>query len=231
MWKDRTKLLISENGTSILDNAHVAIVGVGGVGGFTAEMLVRAGIGNLTIVDFDKVDETNINRQYVANVETVGRLKTEVLKEMLLKINPNCNINAVAEKICKENLDKIIKADEFDIVVDAIDSVTDKVELIYYCESHKIKIVSAMGAGNRIDIPSFKIVDIYKTSNDGLAKVLRKKLREKGVKKLDTVLCETVAQKIDKRESAVGSISYYPAMCGCVLSAYVVQELLKNEAK
>ena len=127
----------------------------------------------------------------------------------------------------KENVEKILTMHKFDYVIDAIDNVTDKIELICFCKSYGLNIISAMGAGNRIGIPNFKVMDIYKTSNDGLARVLRKKLRENGVTKLDVVISDAVGLKIDKREQSVGSISYYPAMCGAVLSAYVIEKLTK----
>ncbi len=227
MWNDRTKLLIGENGASKLENSSVAVIGVGGVGGATCELLVRAGLGNITIVDFDLIDETNINRQILANVDTVGKVKVDVLEQMIIKINPKCNINKVNAKLSIDNIDEILGKRHFDYVVDAIDNVTDKIELICFCKEHGIKIVSAMGAGNRVGIPNFKISDIYKTSNDGLARVLRKKLRERQVESLDVVICDSAAQKIDKREHSVGSISYYPIMCGAVLSAYVIENLIK----
>lgn len=227
MWNDRTELLIGETGVEKLRKSRVAVIGLGGVGGYTCQMLVRAGLGNITLVDFDVIDETNINRQVVANTKTVGCLKTEVLAEMLQDINPKCNINVVNEKLCKDNLERILTAESCDFVVDAIDNVTDKIELICFCKAKGLKIVSAMGAGNRVGIPTFKVVDIYKTCNDGLARVLRRKLRERSIPSLDVVTSETVAQKIDKRQNSVGSISYYPAMCGCVLSAYVIDNLLK----
>ena len=226
MWNDRTKLLVGQEGIEKLEKASVAIIGVGGVGGYVCHMLARAGVGRITIVDFDKVDETNINRQVVANAKTVGKLKTDVMKKQILDINPQCKVTVFANRLDAEFAQKLFEQ-KFDYIVDAIDSVADKVDLI--CESIKreIPIVSAMGAGNRKDIPQFKVCDIYKTFNDGLAKVMRKKLREKGVKKLDVVTCDTPAQKIDKRKNAVGSISYYPAMCGCVLGAFVINQIIK----
>ena len=227
MWNDRTKLLIGQSGLEKLEKSNVAVVGIGGVGGYVCEMLVRAGVGRLTIVDFDTIDETNINRQLVANTETVGLLKTEVMEKMLKKINPQCKIMVKNVQLSKENVGRIIGTEKYDFVVDAIDNVTNKIDLICFCKENGIKIVSAMGAGNRFGIPNFKVTDIYKTSNDGLARVLRKKLRERGVSSLDVVISEETAEKIDKKTMSVGSISYYPAMCGCVLSAYVVQNLLK----
>ncbi len=221
MWLDRTKSLLGENGIKKLQNASVTIVGVGGVGGEVAVLLARAGIGRLRLVDFDVVDETNINRQAVAYTNTVGKKKTDVLAEIIKKINPNCLVEAISKRLTKENVGELL---ENSFVVDAIDSVQDKVELIDYAIKNNLQIVSAMGAGNRFDYPYFKVVDIYKTSNDGLAKVLRKKLKERGVKKLHVVAPESVAQKI----SPVGSISYYPVACATVVSAYVVNQVLSN---
>ena len=221
MWLDRTKSLLGEDGIKKLQNASVTIVGVGGVGGEVAVLLARAGVGRLRLIDFDVVDETNINRQAVAYTNTVGKKKTDVLAEIIKKINPNCLVEAISKRLTKENVGELL-GDFF--VVDAIDSVQDKVELIDYATKNNLQIVSAMGAGNRFDYPYFKVVDIYKTSNDGLAKVLRKKLKERGVKKLQVVAPESVAQKI----SPVGSISYYPVACATVVSAYVVNQILSN---
>lgn len=225
MWKDRTKALIGENGVKKLEDSHVAVIGVGGVGGYVCLMLARAGVGRITLVDFDRVDETNINRQVVANVNTVGMLKTEIMKNMILSINKDCKVDIFSERFCAQFADKLF-SNKFDYVVDAIDSVSDKIELIVYCKHHDINIISAMGAGNRIDIPHFKVMDIYKTSNDGLARVIRKKLREQGIEKLDVVTSESPAIKNDENKNIIGSISYYPAMCGCVLSAYVINKIL-----
>lgn len=221
MWLDRTKSLLGEDGIKKLQNASVTIVGVGGVGGEVAVLLARSGIGRLRLIDFDVVDETNINRQAVAYTNTVGKKKTDVLAEIIEKINPSCLVEAISKRLTKENVGELL-GDAF--VVDAIDSVQDKVELIDYATKNNLQIISAMGAGNRFDYPYFKVVDIYKTSNDGLAKVLRKKLKERGVKKLQVVAPESVAQKI----SPVGSISYYPVACATVVSAYVVNQILAN---
>lgn len=221
MWTDRTELLIGKDNLEKLKNAYVTVIGLGGVGGITAVMLARCGIGRLRLVDFDKVDETNINRQVVANTKTVGKNKTDVLEEMILDINPSCKVEKFSTRLTKESIYNLISNDTF--VVDAIDSVKDKVELCDYCYKNEIPIISAMGAGNRYDLPNFKVLDIYKTSNDGLAKLMRKLLRERGVKKLNVVACESVAEK----KVPVGSIAYYPTMCGCVICAYIVNELIK----
>ena len=225
MWTDRTKILIGEAGLKTLEKSSVAVIGVGGVGGYVATSLARCGIGNLTIIDFDTIDETNINRQVVANAKTVGKVKVDVLKEMLLSINPKINVEAIQKRISKDNLTDILSS-KFDYVVDCIDSVADKVELICFCKQNGLNIISAMGAGNRVDIPNFQVVDVYKTCNDGLAKVMRKKLRERGVDALDVVTSSQMPLKHEQSE--VGSIAYQPAMCGMVVSAFVVNKLLKG---
>lgn len=230
MWTDRTEILIGKDGVEKLKKAHVAVIGVGGVGGYVTSLLARAGVGNLTIVDFDKVDQTNINRQIIANTKTVGQTKVEVAKQMILAINPKCNVNALDIKANKESFEKIF-TEKYDYVVDAIDIVSDKIDLICFCKEKGTNIVSAMGAGNRITIPKFDVVDIFKTSNDGLAKIVRKKLRERKIEHLDVVTslekAVSIPQEQDSKKRIVGSISYYPAMCGCVLSAFVIEKLLK----
>ena len=225
MWTDRTKILIGQNGVEKLEKSKVAVIGIGGVGGYTCQMLARAGVGNITLIDFDKVDETNINRQIVATTKTVGKLKTEVMRDIIFEINPKCKVNALCERFSLQNAERLL-SQNFDYVIDAIDSVPNKVELICFCKEKNINIISAMGAGNRIGIPTFKVVDIYKTFNDGLAKIMRKKLRERHIKTLDVVTSEEIAMKNGKN-TEIGSISYYPAMCGCVLGAFVINKLLK----
>lgn len=226
MWTDRTELLIGKDGLAKLENSHVAVVGIGGVGGYVCMMLARVGVGSITIIDFDKVDETNINRQVVANSKTIGKLKTDIMKDLISDINPNCKVFSYAERFCYDNAEKLFNS-KFDYVIDAIDSVQDKVDLICYCKKHNINIISAMGAGNRLCIPNFKVVDIYKTSNDGLAKIMRKKLREKEIESLDVVVCDS-QPILNKENRTIGSIAYFPAMCGCVLSAFVVNSILSN---
>lgn len=227
MWRKRTEILIGAENTKKLEKCSVAIIGIGGVGGYVCQMLARAGVGNLTIVDFDTVDVTNINRQIIATTKTVGKLKTHVMKKMILEINPMCNVDVYDERFCVEFAAKFF-TNHFDYVVDAIDSTQDKLELISYCKMHNINIVSAMGAGNRKGIPDFKIMDIFKTSNDGLAKVMRKKLRERGISSLDVAIASEIPIKTDRKTVSVGSISYYPAMCGCVLGAFVINNLIEK---
>ena len=226
MNKSRTEILIGKENLSRLASKHITVVGVGGVGGYTATMLVRAGVEKMTIIDFDVVSPTNANRQIIANNKTIGKPKVEVLKDMLLDINEEAKISAVNEKITAENVDRLIK--ETDFVVDAIDSVPDKIALIIYCKKNKIKILSAMGAGNRYSLPKFEVTDIFKTHDDGLARILRKKLRGEGIKDLEVVSSNMPVQYKSKK-GQVGSISYYPAMCGCMISGEIVNKILRGE--
>ena len=219
---DRTKILIGDEGIQKLSNSKVILFGCGGVGGYVAEMLVRSGIGDITIVDFDKIDETNINRQIIALHSNIGQNKVDVLKCRMLDINANCNVTALNVRYTKEST---LLNQDYDFVIDAIDSVEDKVALICNAHQNNLNIVSAMGAGNRCDIPEFKISDIDKTYNDGLAKVIRKKLRDQGITKHKVVFTSSLKQVSSNK---VGSISYYPAMCGCTIASYVINELLNK---
>ena len=221
---NRTEILIGKENLNKLKNSNIAIFGVGGVGGYTTEMLVRAGIENITIVDFDNVDKSNLNRQIIALTSTIGQPKVEVMKNRILDINPNCNVNAINCRYTEENSEKLLNQN-YDYVIDAIDSVNDKINLIVECKKKEIPIISAMGAGNRIGIPNFKITDISKTFNDGLAKVVRKRLKNENISKLDVAFCEDLP--VTKGE-VTGSISYFPSMCGCVISAYVIEKLINR---
>lgn len=224
-FKERTKILIGDNGIKKLQNSHIAVFGVGGVGGYTCEMLVRAGIGEITIVDFDIVSESNINRQIVALHSTIGKLKVDVFKQRLLDINPLLKINTYPIKFCKENINELFDNKHYDYVVDAIDDLNNKVLLIKTCHNRNFNIISAMGAGNRCDIPIFKVADIYSTYNDGLAKLLRKRLRNENISDHKVVFTQSISQP---KSNIIGSISYYPSMCGCTLCAYVINELLSG---
>lgn len=223
MDNSRTELLIGKENIDKIKRAKIAIVGAGGVGGNLAVLLVRSGVENLTIFDFDKVESSNLNRQAQAFIDTIGLVKVDALKEYLHKINEKAKIDAINVKLTKDNIERYIQ--NFDIVVDAIDIVSDKIELICYCIEKGIKIVSAMGAGNRIDSPKFIVEDIYKTHDDGLAKVLRKNLKLRGIKKHDVVYCPSKPIKI---EGQIGSISYFPMACACSLASYVINFIVES---
>ena len=224
MDSSRTALLIGQDGLEKLAKKHITIVGIGGVGGMTALMLARAGIEKLRLIDFDIVSTSNINRQAVAFISTVGKPKVDVMQNIISQINEDAQVEAVKERLSNDNLERLLAGT--DLVVDAIDSVSDKIALIVYCKKHNINIISAMGAGNRKDIPIFECVDIFKTHDDALAKVVRKRLREEGIDNLDVV---TSFSKGQKSQGVIGSISYYPNMCGCTLAAVVINKILGGE--
>lgn len=221
---DRTNLLIGEDNLNKLNASKVIVFGVGGVGGYTAEMLVRAGIGKITIVDFDVVDKSNINRQVIALHSTVGRPKVEVMQERLKDINPSLNITAINDKVSVDNV-KDFHLGKYDYVIDAIDIVSDKISLIKECKIMGVRCISAMGAGNRYSVPQFEYTDIFKTHNDGLAKIMRKRLKEEGINSHEVVF---TSQNSTNNGRVVGSISYYPAMCGCYIAGVVVNNLISQ---
>ena len=235
-WLDRTELLLKKDKLKKLQNSHVLIVGLGGVGSFSAEFLTRSGVGKLTIIDGDKVDITNINRQLPALNSTIGRLKTKVVAERLLDINPDLKLHTISKFINPEDFDDLIKQNNFDYIVDAIDSVSPKIYLIVAAKRNKIKIVSAMGAGGKIDPSKVKISDISKTRDDFLARTIRKRLKkfkiQKGVKCVfSTELQDTNALQMtdntDYKKSHYGTISYMPALFGLYAAAEVIKYLTK----
>lgn len=221
---DRTELLIGKENLEKLHRSNILVVGVGGVGGYVCEFMVRAGVECLSIIDFDTVDITNKNRQIIALDSTLHSTKVKVFENRLKDINKKLNL-VVYDKKLDETLLKEIDLRQYDYVVDAIDDVQNKVKLIKMCHELNVPIISAMGAGNRFDIPNFIVDDIYKTSNDGLAKVLRKKLREENVLKHKVVYSKSVPVNCGR---VIGSISYYPPACAAVLSAYVINEIIKK---
>lgn len=219
---DRTHRLLGEKFDKLADST-VAVIGVGGVGGFVAEFLVRAGIGNIVLVDYDKIDITNINRQIIALNSNVGKYKVDEFKTRLLDINPNLAITTYCERICPSNIQNIITKD-IDYVVDAIDDILNKVELIAYCKKNDINIVSSMGVGNRYKLCNYEVTDIFKTEQDKLAKVLRKKLKDKGIKSLDVVCTKSPTENIEG--TTIASISYLPPMASSVIAGFVVNRLI-----
>lgn len=222
MWSRITRL-IGQDGLEKLIGKRVLIVGIGGVGGYVAEMLARCGIGRVGIMDFDVVDISNINRQIIALNSNIGECKTDVMKARILDINPDCEVVAINSRF---NADSASVLDSgWDYVVDAIDSFEEKVALICLAKEKGLNIVSAMGAGNRIKPCTFEITDIYKTSYDALAKKLRKTLREKGITKLD--VCYTKEPTLSVSQG-VGSVSYVVAECGIKTAGFVIDRLLSQ---
>ena len=237
-WLQRTKLLVKEEGIERLQSANILIVGLGGVGSFAAEFLVRSGIGNLTIVDGDTVDITNINRQLPALNSTIGKNKTDVVAERILDINPEINLKKINEFLEPERMEEILTQEKFDYVLDCIDSLSPKLALIITCKRKKIKLVSAMGAGGTTNPSKVMVRDISKTNNCFLAKQIRKKLKKEQIHKGFRCVFSTEIQDENSlkmtdgsnyKKSFYGTISYMPAIFGLYAAAEVIRFLLKKE--
>lgn len=226
----RTRLLIGDENFSKLKKSTVAIFGIGGVGSFTAEALARAGIGHLILIDKDVIDVTNINRQIHALISNVGKPKVEVMRERILNINPSARVDAIQKFYLTDEDAENFFICRYDYVVDAIDTLTAKINLVLECKRRNIPIVSSMGAGNKLDPTRFKVDDIYKTSTDPVAKVMRKKLRELGIKNLKVVWSDELPRKIsaDTSEKVIGSISFVPSVAGLILAGEVVKDLIQG---
>ncbi|MCW0822678.1 tRNA threonylcarbamoyladenosine dehydratase [Clostridioides difficile] len=226
----RTSFLVGDDGIKKLNNSNIIVFGVGGVGSFTVEALARAGVGNITIVDFDDVDITNINRQIPALHSTVGRYKVDVMEERILDINPNINIKKIRSLYNKDTSDEIL-TERYDYVVDAIDMVSSKIHLIETCEKKRLKIISSMGMGNKLDPTKIVVTDIHKTNTCPLAKVMRKELRDRGIKKLKVVYSteqpiELKKKVMNGRKVTPGSVSFVPSVGGLIIASVIVNELL-----
>ena len=219
--QSRTISLIGEK-YDLIKNATVAVIGVGGVGGYVVEFLARADVENLIIVDYDKIDITNLNRQIIALQSNVGCYKVDEFAKRVKEINPNINLLAYRERLTIENVEKIV-TDNIDYVVDAIDDVKNKVELIAFCKERNIPIISSMGVGNRYKPCTYEVVDIFATKEDKLAKVLRKRLKDRNIKSLD-VVCSNSKTEVVK--DVIGSISYLPPMAASVISCHVINKLI-----
>ena len=237
-WLQRTELLVKEEGIERLQSANILIVGLGGVGSFAAEFLVRSGIGNLTIVDGDTVDITNINRQLPALNSTIGKNKTDVVAERILDINPEINLKKINEFLEPERMEEILTQEKFDYVLDCIDSLSPKLALIITCKRKKIKLVSAMGAGGKTDPSKVMVRDISKTNNCFLAKQIRKKLKKEQIHKGFRCVFSTEIQDENSlkmtdgsnyKKSFYGTVSYMPAIFGLYAAAEVIRFLLKKE--
>lgn len=226
----RTELLLGEDGMEILKNSRVAVFGIGGVGSFASEALVRSGLGEIIIVDYDIIDITNINRQIHATSKTVGFSKVEVMKERLLEINPNLNIRAVKDIYKEENKDRLLSSD-YDYVIDAIDMISAKINLIENCKRLNIPIISCMGAGNKLNPTLLQVGDIYETNTCPLAKVMRNKLRKRNIQDLKVVWSTEKPIKVNlekegARKAVPGSVSFVPSVAGLILASEVVKDLV-----
>ena len=223
----RTELLIGKEAIEKLRNAKVAIFGIGGVGSYVVEALARAGIENFILVDKDEVDITNLNRQIIATRETVGKPKVEVAKERVLDINPNANVEKYQEFFLPES--KGILDETVDYIVDSVDTVTAKIELVMRANKLNIPIISSMGTGNKLDPTRFEVADIYKTSVCPLAKVMRKELKNRGIKKLKVVYSKEESIKHDNIDGkqVPASISFVPSVAGLIIAGEVIKDIIK----
>lgn len=222
MWQERTALLLDPEQMERLHNARIAVIGLGGVGAYAAEMLARAGVGSLLILDSDNVSLSNRNRQLLALESTTGRPKSEVIAERLREINPDLSLTIINDYLTPENVEQLLAGHPIDFLVDAIDTLSPKIALIKYCVSQRIPLVSSMGAGAKFDITKIRITDISKSFNCPLAYILRKKLRKEGITKgFKVVFSEELPDRDaiipveeTNKKSQVGTISYLPAAFG-----------------
>lgn len=246
----RTELLLGEEAMEKLANARVAVFGIGGVGGYTCEALVRSGIGHFDLIDDDKVCVSNLNRQIIATNKTIGQAKVAVMRDRMLDINPKVDVTIHQCFFLPENSDDFAFED-YDYVVDAVDTVTAKIELIMKCKEAGVPIISSMGAGNKLDASAFRVADIYKTKVCPLAKVMRRELKKRGVKKLKVVYSEelptrpitTVAKNEDSngnadvavpgegrtgggRKDTPGSVAFVPSVAGLIIAGEIVKDLI-----
>lgn len=247
----RTELLLGKEAMERLSNARVAVFGIGGVGGYVCEALVRSGIGTFDLIDDDKVCLTNLNRQIIATRKTVGKYKTEVMKERILDINPKAVVNIHNCFFLPENADEF-PFEEYDYVVDAVDTVTAKIAIIMKAKEKNVPVISSMGAGNKLDASMFRVADIYKTKVCPLAKVIRRELKKRGVKKLKVVyseelptrpledmsiscrnhcICPPGAQhKCTERRDIPGSVAFVPSVAGLIIAGEVIKDLSRQAA-
>lgn len=224
-WQDRTVRMLGEEAVIALNGAKVAVFGLGGVGGNCVEALARAGIGHLTLIDADTVDETNLNRQLIATVQTVGMDKTEAAKQRVLSINPACEVTAHKLFYGAETAE-MIDLSHFDYVADCIDSVSSKLLLIERCMASDTKIISCMGTGNKLHPELLEIADITKTSVCPLARVMRRELKSRGIPHL-TVLFSTETPVTQQGGRTPGSVSFVPSCAGIMIAGHIVREILQ----
>lgn len=230
----RTELLLGKDSAEILRTARVAVFGVGGVGGYAVEVLARSGVGAIDLIDSDTVSITNINRQIIADHTTIGKFKTDAAEERILKIFPQCRVTKHNIFYASENADNF-DLSGYDYIIDAIDTVSGKIELAVRAERCGVPIISSMGAGNKLDPTAFEVADIYKTSVCPLARVMRYELRRRGVKKLKVVyskepplspVLDGYDEEAADRRSIPGSVAFVPSAAGLIIGGEVVKDLV-----
>ncbi len=220
----RTENLIGKEKLNILQKSHIAVFGIGGVGGYVTEALVRAGVGNIDIIDNDTVSESNINRQIIATTKTVGKFKVDVMKERILEINPAAKVNAY-NILYLPNTAEQFDFSKYNYVIDAVDNVTAKIELILRANESNVPIISSMGTGNKLDPTAFEVSDIYKTEVCPLAKVMRTELKKRGIKKLKVVYSK---EKPVTNLRPPASISFVPSTAGLIIASEVIKDIIKE---
>ncbi len=237
----RTQLIFGKDAMEVLKNSHVCVFGIGGVGGYVCEALARSGVGKFTLIDNDTVSLTNINRQIIATMDTIGKYKVDVMKERILSINPKAIVETYKCFYLPSNANQF-DFTKYDYVIDAIDTITAKIDIILKAQEVNTKIISSMGAGNKTDPMSFKITDIYKTEMDPLAKVMRHELKKRNVKKLKVIYSTEKSLKplndeenyeelkSGKRETP-GSNAFVPSACGLLIASEVVKDLTNDVAR
>ena len=236
-WQERSRMLVGDDMLGKFADSTVAVIGVGGVGGFAAEMIVRAGIGHLIILDSDDVAESNKNRQLLALDSTIGRPKCEVLSERLKDINPELDLTVIQDYFEPEKADELLGGREIDFLVDAIDTLSPKLSLIKYCMDKGIPLVSSMGAGAKFDATKVRLADVSKSFNCPLAYIVRKRLRHMGISKgFKVVFSEELPDRDSivpcedrNKKSQVGTISYIPAVFGCVCAQAAIRHIIESE--
>lgn len=234
-WDDRTRLLVGDDGAARLDAARVLVAGVGGVGGYAAEMLARTGVGHLTLVDSDSVAVSNINRQLIATTRTVGRPKVDLFMARFKEINPAISITPLLEYITPDNVERLLEPG-FDFVIDAIDTVAPKVALLSHCLRHRVPVVSSMGAGGRLHPERVGYFDLWETREDGLARAVRQRLKQAGLRRPLKTVASTEAPRrasvieLDERNkrSSYGTVAPVPAAFGILLASHVINKLIEN---
>lgn len=233
-WQQRTELLLGKDRMEHLRNSHVLVVGLGGVGAYAAEMICRAGVGKMTIVDADTVQPSNINRQLPALHSVIGRPKAEVLAGRFKDINPDLELTVLPVYLKDEAIPELLDSAKFDFIVDAIDTVAPKCYLIYNALKRGIKIVSSMGAGAKSDITQVRFADLWETYHCGLSKAVRKRLQKMGMKRKLPVVFSTeqtdpnaviLIDNEQNKKSTTGTVSYMPAVFGCYLAEYVIRKI------
>ncbi len=230
----RTEMLIGNEGMKKLSDAKVAVFGIGGVGSFVCEGLARSGIGNFILVDYDKIDESNINRQLIATVNTIGKYKADLMKERILEINPDANVEVIKEFYLADSPSDIITKD-ISYVVDCVDTIMAKIAIVCNCDALDVPVISSMGTGNKLNPSMFEVADIFETSVCPLARIMKKDLRKRNIEKLKVVYSKE--QPINTNDCAInqnekykvkGSVSFVPSVAGLIIAGEVIKDIAND---